>query len=301
MKKILVIRHGALGDIILCMKPFQDIRATYPDAYITLLTAPAFAGLARKMPWFDEIIEDDRPSIVWLADWVKLGVKLATQRFDLVLDLQGKLRTAIYRNLFLAGVKSAHWKKPPQDQERIHRQQFVIERLRAAGVKDSGEVKLDWLSGSLEGLQLPERYAVFIPGSSAHRLYKRWPASYYASLARALHAKGLGIVLIGTETDADAIQSIKKEAEFALDLSGKTSLFQLASLLRGARLTVANDTGPMHLSAALGTPTLALYAHDVDPKLSGPVGPRCASLKRDDLSKLGVEEVVGALNQIILG
>lgn len=300
MERILVIRHGALGDLFLCMKPFQDIRAAHPEAHITLLVAPEFAGFIGLMPWFDGAITDSRPSILRPDKLIGLGAKLAGKHFTKIYDLQNKPRSALYRKTFLAGVAASFRAKAGKGAEKIHRQEEYLRQLRAANVPDSGELKLDWLSAKLDGLSLPANYAVLIPGCSPHLPHKRWAPERYAALARALHAKGTAVVLAGTKADADAIAEIKKNAEFVVDLSGKTSLPQLASVLRGAKLAVGNDTGPTFLSAMLGTPTLTIMSHHTDPVLSGPIGPRCAFVKREDLHDLPVEDVVEALRHLLV-
>ena len=102
-------------------------------------------------------------------------------------------------------------------------------------------------------------------------------------------------VLVGTKADRDAADAILAGCPGAVDLGGRTSLGQLASLARSAELTVGNDTGPVFLTAALGCPTLMLMSHHTDPVRSAPWGPHAHWLKRDDLGTLEVEEVERAL------
>ncbi|MBI3419240.1 MAG: glycosyltransferase family 9 protein [Proteobacteria bacterium] len=298
-ERILVIRLGALGDILLCMQAFQDIRAAWPNACLTLQTMPAFAGLGRAMPWFDAVVEDPRPSFLQLSQWWKLGAALRGGNFTRVIDFQNKPRTWIYCKLFLSKAEW-HGDATPRE-ERIHHQVKILRQTRAMGIKDSGPLKLDWLSAPVDGLNLPPAYAVLIPGCAPHRPEKRWPSSHFAALARELKAKGLTPVLVGTKADTQVIAEIKQDAEFAFDLCGKTGFPQLASLFRGARLAVGNDTGPTHLAAILGTPTLSLFSNASDPARSGPMGARVAWLQREKLDDLAVEEVIEALSRLTFG
>ncbi len=303
-ENILIIRLGALGDIFLCMKIFQDIRAYYKNARITFLTTPSFAKFAAAMPWFDAVETEPRAPYWRLDEWWKLYKQLTSKKYTLVFDLQNKPRTNLYYQLFFkpfgakwsGTAKGCELPRPPITQ-KIHRQQEMISQIRAAGVPDSGPLDLSWLHATLDDVNVPLRYAVFIPGCSPHLLHKRWPPEYYAELAKRLHAKGLEIMVVGTAADAESIAAIKANAAFVMDLSGKTNLHQLASLARGATYVVGNDTGPTFLAAMTGAKTLTLMSHHTDPVLSGPVGPHCAYLKRDNLADLSVDDVLNALVQ----
>jgi ADP-heptose:LPS heptosyltransferase len=304
-EKILVIRLGALGDIFLCMKPFQDIRAAFPNAHITLLTMPAFAGFARRMPWFNEVIEDHRAPLIRFWENIALGLRLRQEKFSFVFDFQNKPRTDFYfkmlgKDVRWSGIaKGCSHPRPPIDGP-MHHQEKILRQIRAAGVADSGPLKLDWLWAPVEEFRLPTNYAVLIPGCAPHRLYKRWPPEKYAALARALMDRDRIPVLVGAQSDSDAVNAIVRQADFCINLCGKTTLPQLASLFRGAKLTVGNDTGPTHLSALLGTPTLSLFSGEVNPIQSGPIGPRCAYVQSEKLTHLGVMEVEEALKRLLI-
>jgi ADP-heptose:LPS heptosyltransferase len=304
-EKILVIRHGALGDIFLCMKPFQDIRAAFPEAHITLLTMPPFAPLARRMPWFNEVIEDHRVPLLMFWENIGLALRLKRENFTFVFDFQNKPRTAFYykflgKNVKWSGSARGCSHPRPAMEGQMHHQEKILRQIRAAGVMDSGPLKLDWLWAPIEEFRLPTNYAVLIPGCAPHRLYKRWPPEHYAALARALMDRGRIPVLVGAESDSDAVNSVIRQADCCINLCGKTTLPQLASLFRGAKLTIGNDTGPTHLSALLGTPTLSLISGEVDPVQSGPIGPRCAYVQRQRLDDLEVREVEDALKRLLI-
>ncbi|NDE89952.1 MAG: glycosyltransferase family 9 protein [Alphaproteobacteria bacterium] len=308
MKKhnnILVIRLGALGDILLCMKPFQDIRDRHKDAHITLLTMPAFAGLARQMPWFDAVIEDPRPDWWQLRAWKKLYTAITSQHFDCVVDLQNKPRSRFYKKIFFD--KDVQWSSTAANStfprtvfsHKMHRQEELLVQLRNADIPDSGPLDLSWLQAPIDDLCLAEKYAVLIPGCSPHLLHKRWPAQHFAQLAKTLKHKGFNVVVVGTKADAQAIADIKANADFIIDVSGRTSFAQLATLYRGAACVVGNDTGPTFLAAMVGVPTLTLMSHHTDPVRSGPVGPRCAWLKQNDIAMISVDAVAAELEKLI--
>src|SRR6202007_1596448 len=106
--------------------------------------------------------------------------------------------------------------------------------------------------------------------------------------------RGLTCALVGGAQETAIARAIPD----ALDLTGRTDLLQLASLGSGAALAVGNDTGPPHILAAAGAPTLVLYSRFSDPALSAPRGRRVEVLRRDQLAELSVESVFGALENL---
>ncbi len=301
--RILVIRLGALGDLVLCFQAFHEIRQAHPDAEIALLTMPAFAAFSGTMPWFDKVIIDDRPPSWRLDKWFGLMRRVRAFAPTRVYDLQGKFRQSILFAL-LGGPLGPEWSGaaplcshprlwPPKPD--MHYVDFVAAQLRRADVPPKPAVGLAWLDASLDGLSLPARYAVLIPGCAPGREYKRWPAAHYAALADRLRDKGITCVAVGTKADAAAIDAIRVLAPHVADLSGRTSLHQLASLARQSTSVIGNDTGPTHLAAAVGAPVLALMSDRVNMTWSAPRGPRTRPLQGKPLSALGVDKVLLAL------
>ena len=136
------------------------------------------------------------------------------------------------------------------------------------------------------------------PGGAPHRPGKRWPASHYAVLANTLADKGKSPVLIGTSHEAETVADIIDAAPRATSLIGKTSLPELAALARQAEAAIGNDTGPMHMIAAAGTPSVVVYSHDSDPACSAQCGPAVRILRRRYLDELSPAEVVAAMESM---
>jgi ADP-heptose:LPS heptosyltransferase len=140
------------------------------------------------------------------------------------------------------------------------------------------------------GAVKPRPYVMFVPGGSAHRPEKRWPVQKYSELARILYAKGFDIVIIGGVQETPLAHAIQREAPRARDLTGRTDFARIAVLGAKAALAVGNDTGPLHLAAAAGAPTVVLYSSASDPALSAPRG-NVAVLRAESLSELPVATV----------
>jgi len=306
-ERILVIRLGALGDLILCFQGFHEIRQAHPNAEIAFLTMPAFADFARSMPWFNQVIVDERPSIWQLDKWFDLIRRVYAFAPTRVYDLQGKFRQSVLYAL-LGGPLGREWSGaaplcshprlwPPKPD--MHYIDFVTAQLRRADVPPKPAIDLAWMTAPLDGVLLPDRYAVLIPGCAPGRDYKRWPTANYASLADQLRNKGITSIAVGTKTDVSAITAIQALAPHLIDLSGRTSLPQLANLMRQSVCVVGNDTGPTHLAAAVGAPTLALMSNLVNATWSAPRGPRARWLQGKPLADLGTDKVLLALADLL--
>ena len=176
----------------------------------------------------------------------------------------------------------------------MHTRERQREQLAMAGIACFPAPDLSFLTDAPAPAQLEAPYAMLVPGAAPHRLAKRWPVGRFAALAEALRARGIASVVVGIAAERALAAAIPG----ALDLTGRTDLFGLAAVARGAALAIGNDTGPMHVAAALGCRTVVLFSADSDPALTAPRGPAGewpVVLRVPDLRDLPVEKVVAAL------
>jgi ADP-heptose:LPS heptosyltransferase len=150
------------------------------------------------------------------------------------------------------------------------------------------------------GAVKPRPYVMFVPGGSAHRPEKRWPVEKYGELARILYSKGFDIVVIGGVQETPLAHAIQREVPRARDLTGRTDFARIAVLGAKAALAVGNDTGPLHLAAAAGAPTVVLFSSASDPALSAPRG-KVVVLRADRLSDMPVPTVAQRALSLIGG
>ncbi|MFU8893838.1 MAG: glycosyltransferase family 9 protein [Luteolibacter sp.] len=302
MHRILVIKLGALGDIILTMDAFHAIRAHHPDAHITLLTRSPFVALAKKMPWFDEVLTDPSPKWYQIGKCMQLRGMLRGGGYDRVYCLQCNDRVEFYFRLMGAG--RTEWcgtAKGCSHQRHDHRRDPVpaaerqLRFLESVDVPRAGHADTSWLTGDVADLGLPEKFVMLIPGSAPQHPHKRWPASHFSALAQLLENKGAACVAIGTEADRQAIAHIRSTAPAVVDLTGKTDIGQIAEVARRAIGVVGNDTGPIHIAAVTGAPTLALMSGRTDPARMTPHGPDVGWLRRESLHDLAPDEVFQAI------
>ena len=299
--RVLVIKLAALGDFAQAFGPFAAIRAHHPGARITLLTTRPYAPLARMAPWFDEVWEDGRPDWTDLPAVLRLARRLRAARFDRVYDLQTSSRSSRYRwfvgrraewSGIAAGASHPH-ANPQRD--LMHTVERQREQLEMAGIRDFPEPDLAWLDADLGRFGLPPHFCLLVPGASPGRPAKRWPEDRFGALAAGL---GVPAVVIGGPAEAPLAAAILAAAPGALDLTGKTGFADIAALARRASFCIGNDTGPTHMVAACGCPTLALFGQDSDPALCAPRGPRATVLRHVPLSGLDPAEVAAAVARL---
>ena len=299
IKRVLVIKFGAMGDIVQATGPFTAIRSHHGDAHITLLTTKLFVDFAAAGAWFDDIWTDSRPSWRELRSWRESLKRLRGGQFDRVYDLQTSDRTAILFRLYglrrkpewsgtVAGCSHRHT-NPRRD--FIHTVERQAEQLAVAGITDVPPPDLDSITSDVSRFGLPSPYVLLVPGGSPHRHDKRWPAANYAELARRLIAKEITPVVVGGAAETQIATAIATFCVGSRDLTNETSMVDIVGLARGAAAAIGNDTGPMHVIATAGAPSVALFSNASDPDLCGQRGRDVTILRRHPLDDLSVDEV----------
>jgi lipopolysaccharide heptosyltransferase I len=292
-RRIVLIKPSALGDIVQTLPVLTALRRRYPQAHISWLVNHNYAGLLHGHPDLDEVLPFDRGATrfgLWKAtvSYARFLRDFRARRFDLVIDLQGLLRSGLFTAASAAprrvGLSSARegaaWFYTDvvrvADFSAIHavdRYWLVAEALGAGGpiefrlpVRDAERA---WVDGAIG--DCPRPWLAF--GVGSRWVTKRWPPEHFAELARRAQARFGGTVLFAGGTDeTDLAQATGQMlAGPWRNLSGRTTLPQLAALLARADVMVANDTGPLHLAAALGRPIVAPYTC-TRVALNGPYG-----------------------------
>src|SRR4051812_15670076 len=309
VQKILVVKLSALGDFVLALAAMKKIRQAHPKAHISLLTTPPFEGLAKASPYFNAVLTDGRPE--GFGEWVALRRRLRAADYTRVYDLQ----TSAHSNRIFQALRphppawsgiafgcSLPHKNPLRNS--MHTLERQADQLMYAGIWPDAPTApgtapgpdLSWIwkgqpaERPVAGGVKPRPYVMFVPGGSAHRPEKRWPVEKYGELARILYSKGFDIVIIGGPQETPLAHAMQREVPRARDLTGRTDFGRIAMLGAKAALAVGNDTGPLHLAAAAGAPTLVLFSSASDPALSAPRG-KVAVLRAERLSDLGVATV----------
>ena len=305
-KRILIIKLGALGDVVMSTGAIKAIREHHPEAHIALLTTKPQLSILKNNPNVDEIILDDRKkpwNLFYLADIYK---KL--QGWDFIYDLQNNRRTT---GVYFRLAKNAQGKKPnwsgiaegcshPQPKENrpnMHVVDMLNDQLKHAGISTAdywpniSYAKQD-CSEILSAHHInPEKLVVLVPGCSASRPMKRWP--HYAALAKVLMEKGYQVAVIGTNDERDVLDAIEKETG-CINLCNKTNLGQLLDLTGKAHCVIGNDTGPIHMAAASGAKGVGIFGWASNTVRSSPRGEGMTTIKKEDIGAITPQEVLQA-------
>jgi lipopolysaccharide heptosyltransferase I len=293
-RRIGIIKPSALGDIVHCLPVLTALRRRFPTAHLTWIVNRTYEPILQGHPHLNATLPFDRGALrrgLWSGFRTFSGFlgALRRQRFDLVLDMQGLLRSGLMtmatgaaRRVGLATAREgASWfytdAVPVADFHQTHavdRYWLVAKALGADGphafhVPIQPEARR-WAEDALR--LLPRPWIAVGPGS--RWLTKRWPPQHFAELVcRAQAHFGGSVLFVGTPDEMQLSAAVKLHVKGpTLDLTGKTSLPQLAALLARVDVMAANDTGPLHLAAALGRPVVAPYTCTKVAR-TGPYGP----------------------------
>ena len=299
MKAILILKFGALGDLIQTFPVLEAIATRFPDAQRKIVTAPLFTPLLQTCPWITESIAVERPHRFSLSLFT-IARRILSEKPDLIIDLQnnGASRQLfrllrIYKIPWCGSVKGAAYYTPPlhpdeKIKNKIHAMEWFRHQLRPLGLIDIPDIahQMDWLSQPYaENISdqsiSPPPSVILAPGSSPSRKDKRWPALLYAQLAQKLGEEGYNITLVGTDSDHDTATPILKRWPATNNQIGCTDLSDLATLIANARLVIGNDSAPAHLAAALSIPALTLFKPDSTPLCHAALGEKSVWMQAD--------------------
>ena len=284
--RILVVRLSAIGDVVMASGLIPALRARWPDAHLAWLTDAPTVPLLRHNPRLDEVLVWPRRE--WQQLWgARRYVELLRQvnffrkslrqrRFDIVLDVQGLLKSGLCawwtgapRRIGLISREGSHHLMhervlpPPEERPQIGSEYRALARYLDA---PQGSFQLDLAVGDepraaaqrvLAAAGVRQRYAVLCPFTT--RPQKHWFDDYWGELAERLAARGLTPVMLGGPTDADVAARIAARSSSLINLVGKCKLDESVAVVEGCGLLVGVDTGLTHMGTALRRPTVALF------------------------------------------
>lgn len=293
-KNILIVKLSAIGDVIHALPVASAIKKGCPDAKITWIVEQPAYDLLTNNPNIDEIIIFDKKRYKSLVGLLKnggeLSRKLRGHSFDLALDLQGLFKSAAIALLSGANKRFVYCnarelshlisQKVCGEYSEGHVIDRYLDVVRHLGIK-VGKPHFDVINTAEEqkecleiiakaGLDVSHQHVILAPGTNWST--KCWPTKHYARLAELLNGNGIGCAVVGGKGDNTLAEEIIQNTSARIaNLTGKTSLKQLAYIIRRSSAFVGGDTGPMHLAVAVGTPVVALFG-PTDPKRNGPYG-----------------------------
>jgi heptosyltransferase-1 len=285
-ERILILKPSSLGDIIHSLPTLAAIRERFPKAFIGWLVKQEWAGILDGHPCLDELLSFSF-KLNSIGPMVR---KIRKHRFDLILDLQGLLRTGLLGYLSGTAVRIGfedgrefsplfYTHRVKADKNNLHAVDRYLLIARELGAKsDQKRFDIFLTEQDQARVQKMVRLAcgdrpILAIHTSARQEIKRWPPEKFAQLADKINQAGWGVpVFTGAKNDVQDISMIRERMKTgSVDLAGQTSLKELAVLLKMSRVLITNDSGPMHLAAAVGTPVVAIFG-PTDPRKIGPYG-----------------------------
>jgi heptosyltransferase I len=289
-QKILIVKPSSLGDVVHSLPFLNAVKTCFPEAEIHWVIAKGLEGILDGHPMIERLwiinkdawkkIDNAKNTVTEIGILFK---ELKTEHFDLVVDLQGLLRSGIITSATRAPVRIGfqearegsrffytHKVKGGKDIHAVARYLKIasflgcdISRVSFPFPPESSST----FTSQLLTFNVPTEYAVLVPG--ARWKTKKWPPEKFGELASRLPVQS---VVVGSKADKDIADLIVSlSAGKAVSLAGKTSLPELIAVMRRAKFVISNDSGPMHIAAALGIPVLAIFG-PTDPRRTGPYG-----------------------------
>jgi len=299
--KILIIKPSSLGDVVHSLPFLNVLKDNFPKAEIHWIIAKGLNELLEGHPMINKlwIINKDawkriKSVRITIKELRALFKSLKAEKYDLVVDLQGLLRSGIIAKATGApvrvGFKEAregsrffytHTVRSGKDVHAVDRN-LEIAKFLGCDISDirfpfplSFSRQLSAASGGISH-QLHKEYAVMAPGARWET--KRWHPERFGKLAAMLPVNS---VVVGGKSDIDTADIVVKNSRSnALSVAGKTTLRELIEIIRNARFVITNDSGPMHIAAALGVPVFAIFG-PTNPMRTGPYGSSHVIIKKD--------------------
>lgn len=330
IKKILVMRWGSMGDLVICSAVIEDIHNAFPDAELSLNVEPPWHQLYTADPRFTQLIAQPirkgnrlKTTLAWLK-------MIRREKFDLIIDLQCNDRSRLLLSLAtLCGIAPRYRVSTrsgfpyniatePYPVES-HALRYLRAPLLALDIPCHTETPVIHCPAEIEA-QLAERqqalslvkkqYAILIPGSSAAGAKKRWGRENFSATGRALLAEGnQHILLLGGPDEIELCQQVADDiGPQCINLCGQTGLLELIPLAKDASGVVSNDTGVAHLCAAADLPMVVICGPTLATRVK-PIGPRVSALQIDPncfnqqdaescMKQISVEQVIHELKQL---
>jgi len=329
-ERILLIKPSAVGDVVHTLPVLAKLRQRYPSARIDWMLTPGIAELIRHHPALSGVVLFARDD--YARSWrdlsgplgfIKLLADLRAARYDLVIDLHGQFRSALFTLATRAKTRIG-FDRPRRSLRRASRPMpreallhgwtgaregswvAYTHRIRVRTLDAHAVDRYLWVGDMLGFADGPLEFSVPVPEEAEHGVdallaengvahkplalltpgtiweTKHWLTESFAVVARHFLSKDWAVVLAGASRDVARCREVAAACEGVCDLSGRTKLSELAALIRRAAICVTNDSGPMHLAAAMNTPMISIFG-PTDPLWIGPYG------RPDAVVRAGVE------------
>lgn len=319
IKNILMVRNDRFGEFLLNIPAMQAIKETFTNAKLTVIINPYVRELAKGIPFIDEMIE-------WSQEDHSLTAKLKLMRLlkKRNIDIAVMLNPSKEFNIltYLSGIPVrvgydrkwgfllTHKMKDKKYLGQKHEIDYNLELVSLIGAKTQDKtlsliIENDVIKNICQEFNIEnnDNFVALHPWTSDP--IKQWPLDNFRALAQRLIEKlGIKLVIIGgKEESVKSLEYFNNQGNNPINLTGKTTLKQLAALLRRCKLLISCDSGPVHLASCVGIPVIAIFRSDIPGKNSVRWGPRSYGsivIEKPNLSDISIEEVFQKAKEIMI-
>ncbi|MBP6343015.1 MAG: lipopolysaccharide heptosyltransferase II [Candidatus Omnitrophica bacterium] len=291
MNNILVVNVNWLGDAIFSTPVFKALKKAYPNAHVSCLAVPRVKDVLNNCPFIDEVLVYDEKGKHFYP-WAKLNMilELRGKKFDAAFMLHRSMTRALL--VYLAGIpqrigygtkKQSHFltQTVVLESPDLHRSDEYLKVVEGFGVPvDDRACELNVsaerssaVEQKLAASGIKSGDSLVVVNTGGNWDLKRWPAEYFSRLiARLVQETGVKILIPGAPSDKELVGRIARDSGVdPVVWAGETSLEELFALFKRADVVISNDSGPLHVAAAVGTDTIALFG-PTRPEITGPRG-----------------------------
>ena len=300
MSNILIIKHGSLGDIAQISGVLRDIKETYKDKQVFILTTLSYVELLSKCPYLDGVLIDKRLPRWNIFYLIKLKKLLSKFNFSHVYDLQNSSRTSFYRKFLfnISNWSSTETILKKSETKKDFDNESVLERFKIqldnSNVKTNYTLKPDfsWASVNVDKIvnkYFGKKFILFFPFCSPQLSHKKWP--HFNRLIKIIKLKHPGIEIATAPGPSEIEEAKNIESIMILNNNNPLNIMELAGLITKSSYVLANDTGPAHMTAHLGREGVVFFGHHTTAKKVSIETSKFRAITVDNLNNLSAEKV----------
>ena len=308
MSNILIIKHGSLGDIVQISGILRDIRESHKNDQIFILTTFPYVDLLGRCPYIDAVLIDKRLPRWNILYLIKLKKMIAKYSFSKAYDLQNSSRTSFYKKYIF---DISDWSSSETAREKGMKKndlthESVLERFKLQLdnsniiTKYSLTPDFSWAAFDVNKIinkYLTRKFILIFPLSSPKLIHKQWP--YYNDLIKLINSKHTNIEIVVAPGPNEIEQAKNIDAISITNNNKALNIMELAGLIKKASFIIANDTGPAHMAAHLGSSGIVLFGYHTTPKKVSIETDKFKAISVNDLSNLTVEKVYSEIKEKI--
>lgn len=303
--RIVVIKHGSIGDFVMAFRAMKSIREHFSSSHITLVTTNLINKLFNQIPYFDEIKIDDRKSIFKTFNYFNYLKKINA---ELVIDLQNSKRTQYYHfftRIFYPKITINSSRKFSHLRYKLpnHGSEHVIEGLRnqlkLLNIEHSLSSDINWLRKHDFVNPIKKKFALLIPGTSKNGFKKQWSPKNFSKLSQLINKIDLDVVIAGTPNDRDIIKDITKLSPKIIRLDEFYDFPNFINLCDYASIIISVDTGPAHIAAYSDTPLIWIIKSSPYSITNKPYSKNTTTIEAKDINSINIDVVFKKVLQLI--